>query len=107
MATNKMKLRHAYRAGGDDFLEQSYGIRFDKDDKNVARQIVQSIVEDEEIKEALKKEEVKTDDLLQKMEYLETLDINQLRGIAKSTLGIPHKNLMKMKKEELISELLK
>jgi hypothetical protein len=107
MATNKMRLRHAYRAGGDDFLEQNYGIRFDKDDKNLSRQITQSIVEDEEIKEALKKEEEKPDDLLQKMEYMETLDINQLRNIAKSTLGIPHKNLMKMKKEELISELLK
>jgi hypothetical protein len=41
------------------------------------------------------------------MEYLDTLDINQLRNMAKTTLGIPHKNLMKMKKEELIAELLK
>jgi hypothetical protein len=41
------------------------------------------------------------------MEYLDTLDINQLRSMSKSTLGIPHKNLMKMKKEELIAELLK
>jgi hypothetical protein len=41
------------------------------------------------------------------MEYLDTLDINQLRNVAKSTLGIAHKNLMKMKKEELIAELLK
>ena len=53
MATNKMKLRQAYRMGGDDFLEQTYGVRFNKEDKNLHRQITKSLVEDEEIQESL------------------------------------------------------
>ena len=27
MATNKMRLRHAYRTGGDDFVEEKYGVK--------------------------------------------------------------------------------
>lgn len=106
MATNKMKLRQAYRIGGDDYVEGVYGVRITKDDKNLHRQIDQVIVEHQETMKALAEEE-KEENLEEKMEYLDTLDINQLRGMAKSTLGIPHKNLMKMKKEELIAELLK
>jgi hypothetical protein len=108
MATNKMKLRNAYRIGGDDYVEGVYGVRINKDDKNLHRQIDQVIVEHEETLKALAEEESKEEDNLEeKMEYLDTLDINQLRNMAKTTLGIPHKNLMKMKKEELIAELLK
>ena len=106
MATNKMKLRQAYRIGGDDYVEGIYGVRISKDDKNLHRQIDQVIVEHEETMKALAEEE-KEENLEEKMEYLDTLDINQLRSMAKSTLGLPHKNLMKMKKEELIAELLK
>ena len=106
MATNKMKLRQAYRIGGDDYVEGIYGVRINKDDKNLHRQIDQVIVEHEETMKALAEEE-KEENLEEKMEYLDTLDINQLRSMAKSTLGLPHKNLMKMKKEELIAELLK
>ena len=106
MATNKMKLRQAYRIGGDDYVEGVYGVRIAKDDKNLHRQIDQVIVEHEETMKALAEEE-KEENLEEKMEYLDTLDINQLRSMAKSTLGLPHKNLMKMKKEELIAELLK
>ena len=107
MASNKMKLRHAYRMGGDDFVEETYGVRLEKEDKNLHRQIDQVIVEHEETMKAIAEEEKHEDNLEEKMEYLDTLDINQLRNMAKSTLGIPHKNLMKMKKEELIAELLK
>lgn len=107
MATNKMRLKHAYRMGGDEFLEQNYGIRFNKEDKNLHRQIEQEIIEHEEIKESLESNKEAEVDLMEKMEYLESLDINQLRSLSKSSLGIPHKNLMKMKKEELIAELLK
>ena len=101
-----MKLRQAYRIGGDDYVEGVYGVRITKDDKNLHRQIDQVIVEHEETMKALAEEE-KEENLEEKMEYLDTLDINQLRNMAKSTLGLPHKNLMKMKKEELIAELLK
>ena len=101
-----MKLRQAYRIGGDDYVEGVYGVRITKDDKNLHRQIDQVIVEHEETMKALAEEE-KEENLEEKMEYLDTLDINQLRSMAKSTLGLPHKNLMKMKKEELIAELLK
>jgi hypothetical protein len=109
MATNKMRLRHAYRMGGDDFLEDHYGVRFDKEDKNLHRQINNVLEEDKEIQQALLQEDKKSDEkeLLEKMEYLETLDINQLRSILKSTLNTPNKNAMKMKKEEIIVELLK
>ena len=101
-----MKLRQAYRIGGDDYVEGVYGVRITKEDKNLHRQIDQVIVEHEETMKALAEEE-KEENLEEKMEYLDTLDINQLRSMAKSTLGLPHKNLMKMKKEELIAELLK
>lgn len=108
MATNKMRLRHAYRTGGDDYVEEVYGVRFNKDDKNLHRQIEQVMVEHEETLKALAEDEKEDkENLEEKMEYLETLDINQLRGMAKSTLGLPHKNLMKMKKEEIIAELLR
>jgi len=107
MASNKMKLRHAYRMGGDDFVEETYGVRISKDDKNLHRQIDQVIAEHQETMKALAEEDKEEENLEEKMEYLDTLDINQLRNMAKSTLGISHKNLMKMKKEELIAELLK
>ena len=107
MATRKMKLRYAYRAGGDDLVEQLYGVRLDKEDKNLHRQIDQVIVEHQETLKALAEDDTVEENLEEKMEYLDTLDINQLRNVAKSTLGISHKNLMKMKKEELIAELLK
>jgi hypothetical protein len=107
MASNKMKLRHAYRIGGDDFVENTYGVRIFKDDKNLHREIERVIIDHEEIVKALKEDDKQEENLEEKMEYLDTLDINQLRNMAKSTLGIPHKNLMKMKKEELIAELLK
>ena len=107
MATNKMKLRQAYRIGGDDYVEGIYGVRINKDDKNLHRQIDQVIAEHQETMKALAEEDKEEENLEEKMEYLDTLDINQLRNMAKSTLGIPHKNLMKMKKEELIAELLK
>ena len=102
-----MKLRHAYRIGGDDFVEETYGVRISKDDKNLHRQIDQVIAEHQETMKALSEEDKEEENLEEKMEYLDTLDINQLRSMAKSTLGIAHKNLMKMKKEELIAELLK
>ena len=102
-----MKLRHAYRMGGDDFVEETYGVRISKDDKNLHRQIDQVIAEHQETMKALAEEDKEEENLEEKMEYLDTLDINQLRNMAKSTLGISHKNLMKMKKEELIAELLK
>lgn len=105
MATNKMKLRHAYRAGGDDYVEEVYGVRLTKDEKNLHRQIKQVIAEHEEIMEELEKED-KKENLEERMEYLETLDINQLRGLLKSS-GLPHKTVMKFKKEEMIAELLK
>jgi hypothetical protein len=107
MASNKMKLRHAYRIGGDDFVENTYGVRIFKDDKNLHREIERVIIDHEEIVKALKEDDKQEENLEEKMEYLDTLDINQLRNMVKSTLGIPHKNLMKMKKEELIAELLK
>jgi hypothetical protein len=93
--------------GGDDFVEETYGVRISKDDKNLHRQIDQVIAEHQETMKALSEEDKEEENLEEKMEYLDTLDINQLRNMAKSTLGIPHKNLMKMKKEELIAELLK
>ena len=107
MATNKMKLRQAYRIGGDDYVEGVYGVRITKDDKNLHRQIDQVMVEHQETLKALAEDDKVEENLEEKMEYLDTLDINQLRNVAKSTLGIAHKNLMKMKKEELIAELLK
>jgi len=106
MATNKMKLRHAYRSGGDDYVEEVYGVRIEKDDKNIHRQIERVLIEHEETFKGLGEEEKQEDNLEEKMEYLETLDINQLRSMAKTT-GLPHKTVMKMKKEEIISELLK
>jgi DNA-binding transcriptional regulator GbsR (MarR family) len=105
MATNKMKLKHAYRAGGDDYVQEVYGVRIIKDDKSLYKQIKQNIAEHEEIMEELEKED-KKEDLEERMEYLETLDINQLRGLLKSS-GLPHKTIMKFKKEEMIAELLK
>lgn len=105
MATKKMKLRYAYRIGGDDYVEEIYGVRLTKDDKNLHRQIEQVIVEHEETMKALAEEE-KEEDLEEKMEYLDSLDINQLRSMAKNA-GIVYKTLMKMKKEEIIAELLK
>jgi len=105
MATNKMKLKHAFRAGGDDYVEEVYGVRIFKDDKNLHRQIEKVIIEHDETMEALAQED-KKENLEEKMEYLETLDINQLRALIKTT-GLPHKLTMKMKKEEIIAELLK
>lgn len=104
-----MKLRQAYRTGGDDFLEGHYGVRFDKDDKNLHRQINNVLEEDKEIQQALREEDKSSDEkeLMEKMEYLETLDINQLRSILKSTLNTPHKTTIKMNKEQIIVELLK
>lgn len=109
MATNKMRLRHAYRMGGDDFLEEHYGVRFNKEDKNLHRQIEEVIVDHEETLKALAEEDKQTDEkeLLEKMEYFETLDINQLRSILKTTLNFPHKNAMKMNKQQIIAELLR
>ena len=109
MATNKMRLRHAYRMGGDDFLEEHYGVRFDKEDKNLHRQIKQVLEEDKEIQQALQEEDKTTDEkeLLEKMEYFETLDINQLRSILKTSSNISHKNIVKMNKQQIISELLR
>ena len=77
MATNKMKLRHAYRSGGDDFVEETYGVRFFKDDKNLHRQIDEVLNEHEETMKALSEEDNKADEkeLLEKMEYFETLDM--------------------------------
>ena len=106
MATNKMKLRHAYRSGGDDYVEEVYGVRIEKDDKNLHRQIEKVLIEHEETFKNLAEEEKQEENLEEKMEYLETLDINQLRTMAK-TIGLPHKTLMKMKKEEIIAELLR
>ena len=107
MATNKMKLRHAFRSGGDDYVEDIYGVRLTKDDKNLHRKIEEVLIEHEETSKALSEEPQKNEENLEeKMEYLDTLDINQLRDMAK-TLGIPYKNLMKMKKEQIISELLR
>lgn len=109
MATNKMRLKHAYRIGGDDYMEEVYGVRYTKDDKNLHRQIEEVIADHEETMKALAEEEKKSDEkeLLEKMEYFETLDINQLRSILKSTLNTPHKNAMKMNKEQVIAELLR
>ena len=109
MATNKMRLKHAYRIGGDDYMEEIYGVRFNKDDKNLHRQIEEVIVDHEETMKALAEEDKTTDEkeLFEKMEYFETLDINQLRSILKSTLNTPHKIAMKMKKEQIIAELLR
>ena len=109
MATNKMRLKHAYRAGGDDFVEETYGIRFFKDDKNLHRQIDEVLTEHEETMKALAQEEKATDEkeLLEKMEYFETLDINQLRSILKSSSNISHKSIIKMNKEQIIAELLR
>jgi len=108
MATNKMRLRYAYRSGGDDFLEENYGIRFGKEDKNLSRKIDQTLAEHEEIEKSLKEENEKQEENIEeKIEYLETLDINQLRSMAKSIPGLSYKNIMKMKKEEIIAELLK
>jgi len=109
MATNKMRLRQAYRIGGDDYMEEIYGVRFNKDDKNFHRQIEEVIADHEETMKALAEEEKKSDEkeLLEKMEYFETLDINQLRSILKSTLNTPHKNAIKMNKEQIIAELLR
>jgi len=109
MATNKMRLKHAYRIGGDDYMEEIYGVRFNKDDKNLHRQIEEVIVDHEETMKALAEEDKTTDEkeLLEKMEYFETLDINQLRSILKSTLNTPHKIAMKMNKEQIIAELLR
>lgn len=100
-----MRLKHAYRMGGDDYVEEVYGVRLTKDDKNLHRQIEQVIVEHEETMKALAEEE-KEENLEEKMEYLDSLDINQLRSMAKNA-GIVYKTLMKMKKEEIIAELLK
>jgi len=105
MANSKMRLKHAYRMGGDDYVEEVYGVRLTKDDKNLHRQIEQVIVEHEETMKALAEEE-KEENLEEKMEYLDSLDINQLRSMAKNA-GIVYKTLMKMKKEEIIAELLK
>jgi len=105
MANSKMRLKHAYRMGGDDYVEEVYGVRLTKDDKNLHRQIEQVIVEHEETMKALAEED-KEENLEEKMEYLDSLDINQLRSLAK-TAGVPHKTLIKMKKEEIIGELLK
>lgn len=102
-----MRLKHAYRMGGDDYVEEIYGVRLTKDDKNLHRQIEQVIAEHEETFRALAEEEKQEENLEEKMEYFETLDINQLRSILKSTLNIPHKNIMKMKKEQIIAELLR
>ena len=109
MATNKMRLKHAYRMGGDDFVEETYGIRFFKDDKNLHRQIDEVLTEHEETMKALAEEEKTTDEkeLLEKMDYFETLDINQLRSILKSSSSIPHKSIVKMNKQQIISELLR
>ena len=57
-----MRLRHAYRTGGDDFVEETYGVRFFKDDKNLHRQIDQVITEHEETLKALAEEEKTTDE---------------------------------------------
>lgn len=105
MANSKMRLKHAYRTGGDDYVEEVYGVRLTKDDKNLHRQIEQVIVEHEETMKALAEED-KEENLEEKMEYLDSLDINQLRSMAKNA-GIVYKTLMKMKKEEIIAELLK
>jgi hypothetical protein len=109
MATKKMRLRHAFRTGGDDLVEELYGVRLIKDDKNLHRQIDQVLTEHEETMKALTEEEKSTDEkeLLEKMEYFETLDINQLRSILKSSSNIPHKSIIKMNKEQIISELLR
>lgn len=107
MATNKMKLKHTFRSGGDDLVEETYGVRFFKEEKNLHRHIDNVIKEHEETMKALSEEEKEdTENVEEKMEYLETLDINQLRSMVK-TVGVPHKVVMKMKKEELISELLR
>lgn len=100
-----MRLKHAYRMGGDDYVEEVYGVRLTKDDKNLHRQIEQVIVEHEETMKALAEED-KEENIEEKMEYLDSLDINQLRSMAKNA-GIVYKTLMKMKKEEIIAELLK
>ena len=108
MGNMRSKIRKIYRIGGDDLLEEMYGIRINKEDKNLHRQIEEVIVDHEETLKALAEEEEKTDEkeLLEKMEYLDSLDINQLRSMAKNA-GIVYKTLMKMKKEEIIAELLK
>jgi hypothetical protein len=109
MATTKMRIKHLYRAGEHEFLEQNYGIKFNKEKEHLSSQIHRVIQEDSEVQKALAEEETKKNDqeLVEKMEYLETLDINQLRAILKTTFDIPHKQVMKMKKEEIIAELLK
>jgi hypothetical protein len=58
---------------------------------------------------ALAQEEKISDEkeILEKMEYFETLDINQLRSILKSSSNISHKAIIKMNKEQIISELLR
>jgi len=109
MATNKMRLRHLYRSGEHEFLEEHYGIRFDKPESKaeVVQKVHVSIKEDEEIQVALKEEESEEVEIQSKLDYLETLDILQLRGMIKSAMDIPHKTVIKMKREEIISELLK
>jgi len=109
MATNKMKLRHLYRSGEHEFLEEHYGIRFDKPEtkSEISQMAHISIKEDAEIQAALREEEKEDVELQSKVDYLETLDIMQLRTMIKSVMDIPHKTIIKMKKEEIISELLK
>ena len=112
MATNKMKLRHLYRSGEHKFLEDNYGVVFinkDASNSEINQRAEMAINEDNDIQKALNEEtkEIKEDGLLEKMEYLETLDIVQLRGLAKTSLSIPHKQIIKMKKDEIVSELLK
>ena len=112
MATNKMKLRHLYRSGEHKFLEDNYGIVFgsrDESKADILQKATVKIIEETEIQNFLTQDEApkNDDDLVERIEYLETLDIMQLRNLVKSTVNMPYKNLMKMKKEEMISELLK
>ncbi len=109
MATNKMKLKHSYRAGT---MEEIYGTVFKErfeSNSEVLQTANRIILEEQEIKKAISEEEKVREDkeMIEKMEYLETLDIMSLRSMVKTGTDIPNKTLIKMKKEELIVELLK
>lgn len=106
-----MRIRHLYRAGEHKYLEDNYGIVFGEKETSKPQIFKQAEVAIKEEKETLlsleTNDSVEAESLMEKMEHLRTLDIAQLRSVLKTTVSIPHKQVMKMKKEEIISELLK
>jgi hypothetical protein len=109
MASNKMKLRHLYRNGETRILEDELGVFFDGSPPQGQLSELKVIpieqfsmstetVIDLEAEDAKETEE--------KREYLYNLDMNQLRSMLKPLSKMPYKKLMKLKKEELVEELL-